>query len=105
MIDVVLLEFAINLYNFLPDEKNLGLTPFVVACLLAILHNIQQTALKVLKDHHKRIESSPAHHKVVQEMSIVQREMNTYFVDALLQPDVAETVELYYLCQEALLFV
>ena len=52
MIDVVLLELSVVLYDFLPNEEHFALIPVIISCLLSILHNIKQTAFIVLKYHY-----------------------------------------------------
>lgn len=105
MIDIILFELPVNFDDFLPNEENLGFRPCVLACFLSILHQIQQTAFEVFEDHYKCVECASAHNKVVYEVGLVHGQVQTYFIDPLLQFNVSEAIELYYLCKEALLFV
>lgn len=68
MIDVVLSELPIVLYDLLPDEEYFAFCPMVVSGLFPILNDIQQTALIVLEYHNEGIESASAHYKVVEQL-------------------------------------
>lgn len=65
MVDAILPELPINFEHFLPNEQHFGLSPSVVARLLAVLHDVEHTALKILEDHNQSIECAPAHDKVI----------------------------------------
>ena len=68
MIDVVLPELPIILHYLQPNEQHLVFRPSVLSSFLPVLHNIEQTALKILIDHDQDIKGPPAHDEVVQQL-------------------------------------
>ena len=73
MINAVLSKFSEIFENLLPNEEYLCLSPRVLSGFFSILNDIKQTALKIFKDHNKRIECSPAHNKVVYKLWMIHR--------------------------------
>jgi hypothetical protein len=65
MIDIVFPEFSVRFDDFHPDVHGFYFIPAIVLRLLAILHDIEQTGLEVLKYHDKGIHSTPAHDEVI----------------------------------------
>lgn len=68
MVDVVFPQLSVPLDDFHPDIHDFLFIPAVPLRLFAILHDIEQTRLEILKDHHKSVHGPSAHDEVIDQL-------------------------------------
>lgn len=98
MKNITFSQLPISLDKFHPYKEYLHLIPPIILGSFSVHHQIKQTCLEISEYYNQSVKGSSAHYEVVYQLILVQRLVQWYLVQTLLQLWIPEAIELYHFC-------